>query len=381
MRARTWCDVHADYADACGCDSTLSPSDSTHSTLSTPSDASGSGRLLAGLRTGAWLEGQTFPPIAYAVPGIIPEGMTLLVGPPKVGKSWLTFALALAVASGGVALGGIALHTPRPVLLLALEDSDRRLQSRARLLLAPGSAIPPRLHYLTRLVPGTVVATVSAWADEYADDGGLVIIDTLGKVLPPAMPGESAYARDYRVAGGIKRVADDRPGLAVVVVHHDRKAGSEDFVDAVSGTHGLAGAADTITVLGRPRVSGEGLLRVTGRDVVERDYAVTLHDGHRWTLSGADLDAAAAAAQTHAAAAGLGGSMAAVVTAVNACPDGATAADVATVCGIDEKTAADYLARAARAGRVDRITRGRYGPTAPSLRVESVESVEMWGPW
>ena len=45
--------------------------------------------LLAGLHTGAWLDMQEFPPLAFAVPGIIPEGFTLLVGPPKAGKSWL----------------------------------------------------------------------------------------------------------------------------------------------------------------------------------------------------------------------------------------------------------------------------------------------------
>src|SRR5215217_8036733 len=45
--------------------------------------------LLAGLRDGAWLDAQYFPPLAYAVPGLIPEGSVLLVGPPKIGKSWL----------------------------------------------------------------------------------------------------------------------------------------------------------------------------------------------------------------------------------------------------------------------------------------------------
>ena len=45
--------------------------------------------LLAGVRDGAWLDVQDFPPLRWAVPGLIPEGLTLLVGPPKAGKSWL----------------------------------------------------------------------------------------------------------------------------------------------------------------------------------------------------------------------------------------------------------------------------------------------------
>jgi putative DNA primase/helicase len=45
------------------------------------------------------------PPIQWAIPDILPEGLTLLAGKPKLGKSWLALAMALAVAAGGVALG------------------------------------------------------------------------------------------------------------------------------------------------------------------------------------------------------------------------------------------------------------------------------------
>jgi hypothetical protein len=91
-----------------------------------PPDA---GKLLAELKDGVWLEAQKFPPLAWAVPEIIPEGSVLLVGPPKIGKSWLVLSIALAAAmDDGMALG---LKIPkRPVLYMALEDGDRRLQAR-----------------------------------------------------------------------------------------------------------------------------------------------------------------------------------------------------------------------------------------------------------
>jgi AAA domain len=63
--------------------------------------------LLAGLRTGSWLDAQVFPPLSYVVPGLIPEGLSLLVGAPKIGKSWLSLAVALAAASGGCVLGPV----------------------------------------------------------------------------------------------------------------------------------------------------------------------------------------------------------------------------------------------------------------------------------
>jgi len=74
--------------------------------------------------------------------------------------------------------------------------------------------------------------------------------------------------------------------MTLLVNHHDRKAAAEDFVDSVSGTHGLAGAADTVIVLTRSRHETGGLLRVTGRDVAEGEYALRFVDGSTWDLDG-----------------------------------------------------------------------------------------------
>ena len=71
-----------------------------------------------------------FPAPRWAVPGLIAEGVTLLAGPPKVGKSWLLLSTALSIASGSQILGALNGQPPRPVLYLALEDSDRRMKDR-----------------------------------------------------------------------------------------------------------------------------------------------------------------------------------------------------------------------------------------------------------
>src|SRR5260370_29389247 len=76
---------------------------------------------------------ETFEPMTWAVEGLVPEGCILFAGKPKLGKSWFVFQLALAVASGDSAFG----HFPTEradVLYLALEDTCRRLQSRAKRL-------------------------------------------------------------------------------------------------------------------------------------------------------------------------------------------------------------------------------------------------------
>lgn len=316
--------------------------------------------LLAGLRNGAWLDGQQFAPLRYAVPGLIPEGMTLLAGPPKAGKSWLLLDVSLAVAHGGYALEAVKVEK-RPVLLLALEDGDRRLQDRCRTLLGRES-IPAGLDYMTKVEPGLVLATIAAWMEQYPDQQPMVILDTLGKVMPIAKPGESAYNRDYRIGGALKALADAHPGSSLIVNHHVRKQGGDDFVDSVSGTHGLAGAADTVVILSRARHESAGLLNVTGRDVREGEYALAFSNGGQWGLNGPDLDSASNAAAALRATDDVGDEMAKVITIVGESTHPVSPGHVAQALGIDEKKAGVYLGRAVKAGRLTRQGRGQYSP-------------------
>lgn len=329
-------------------------------TPSDTSDGSDSGqeeydrKLLSAVRDGSWLDGQEFPELKYAVPGLLPEGFSLLIGPPKAGKSWLALDFLLAVSGSRHAVGKIAMSAKRRVLYLALEDGDRRMQDRCRTLLGE-APIPELFHYMTEIRPGFIVHTLEAFLRRYPDTA-LIIIDTLGKVMPPAMPGESAYQRDYRVAGALKRVADSNPGLAISALHHDRKAASEDFVDSVSGTHGLAGAADTIVVLARKRQATEAVLMVTGRDVIESEYALVM-DGGLWTLDGLDLSDAAATAQKREDASSLGDISVNILTFVREHPEGCKAAAVVAKFGQD---AYQYLKRLEESGRLTKPKRGFY---------------------
>src|SRR5262245_32125189 len=135
--------------------------------------------LLQNLRTGDWLDRQSFDPLRYAIPSIVPEGLSTLVGAPKIGKSWLSLGWALAVSSGGVALSAVMTGEPRPVFLLALEDGDRRLQDRCRSLLGEREPIPQLFTYLTRVEQGRVLDTIGAWLELYGTHAPLVILDTL----------------------------------------------------------------------------------------------------------------------------------------------------------------------------------------------------------
>jgi AAA domain len=57
--------------------------------------------------TAADLQWMEFPPLQFTVPGYLAEGLTLLVGKPKRGKSWMALDWVLAIAHGGFAFGWI----------------------------------------------------------------------------------------------------------------------------------------------------------------------------------------------------------------------------------------------------------------------------------
>lgn len=323
------------------------------------------------LRDGAWLDGQQFPPLAYNVPGLMPAGFGIIAAPPKAGKSLLILDWLLAAATGGQALGRLPVGPARDVLYLALEDGDRRLQARCRQLLADGEPIPDRLRYILTVPPGQVLGVLASALGRYPDTR-LIVLDTLGRIMPLPYQGETTYQRDYRVAVALKRIADDHHGLTIVVIHHTRKAFSDDFVDSISGTHGLAGAADTIIMLSRSRGRGEGTLRITGRDVIEADYAVTFRDG-AWSLDGADLKEARANVRHRAERAGLGDRSAEIVAFVRQHPDGVANKEVREKFG---DAADQYLKRLCDTGRLVRVKRGLYRVS----EVSEVSETQVSGP-
>src|SRR6516225_5411018 len=95
------------------------------------------------------LQKKTFPPIKYVVKGLLPEGLGMLAGRPKIGKSWAALDIGSAVASAdGTCLGGLEVEHG-DVLYCALEDSHRRLQSRLTKLLGAYKDEWPRRLQLT----------------------------------------------------------------------------------------------------------------------------------------------------------------------------------------------------------------------------------------
>lgn len=168
--------------------------------------------LLADVVSAAELHQKVFPELVQFIHGVITEGFGIVAGPPKLGKSWWTLNIALAVAAAGRAFGKIPVDQ-RDVLLLALEDSPRRLQVRIRAVW--GDDTPPhRLHILTKVGPGLLIPTITEWLTHHPH--GLVILDTLGRARQQRRRGDDAYLADYQAGVALKTVVDAFPGSALL---------------------------------------------------------------------------------------------------------------------------------------------------------------------
>lgn len=326
--------------------------------------------------TAAELQRKHFPDPKWAVPGIIPEGLTLLAGAPKLGKSWLCLGLSVAVADGTAALGCLPIE-PGPVLYCALEDPQRRLKSRLRTVLGD-NPFPENLTLVTDLPPGidAAVDLIDEWLEDHPD-ARLVIVDVLAKIRGLDTPGAKEYAVDYLVLNKLKKLGD-RHRVAVIAVTHLRKMPDDgDVFNEISGSTGLTGAADTSLVLKRDRGSEDGTAHITGRDVNEATLALRFdEDTCTWGLNGDSIDEAKKNAYAIEKASGLDERSQQVIKFVDEHPEGVRAAAVAEHLGISQDQARVYLARMNDSGRIAKAGRGLYRSVSSVTSVTSDPGLE-----
>jgi hypothetical protein len=293
------------------------------------------------------LQRMTFPPVRYVLQGFIPEGLTILAGKPKIGKSWLMLDLAIAVAGERFTLG-----TMKPangdVLYLALEDNCRRLKRRVDKLLQASDA-PQRLTFLTewKRADRGGLADIEEWCAS-VERPTFVVVDTLEKIRPLVSGKMQAYTADYQALEGLQKIAG-KFSIAIGVTHHLRKMDADDPFDTVSGTLGLTGAADTILIL--KRQSGGFTLFARGRDIEETETAVQFDGGTcRWSILGA-------AAEVHRSA-----ERAAIIAALDrADSDGLSVSEIMAATESRNRNNTDVLLHKMKEdGEIIRVKRGIY---------------------
>jgi len=218
--------------------------------------------------TAAELLSAEFPEPAWIVPGLLPVGLTMLAGRPKMGKSWLALQIATAVATGGVALGERVRRGK--VLYLAMEDSARRLQERCRKLGVPPDA---EITFWTRWEP--LASGGLALLQSEMERGGyrLAVLDTFSRLAGRA--NQDDVGDMTMLLDNLQQVALLCGAAALTVDHHRKSAGfAANEVDDLLGSTAKSAVADAIWGLYRERGQHQATLRVSGRDMGEREIAL-----------------------------------------------------------------------------------------------------------
>ena len=213
----------------------------------------------------------------FIVDEILPVGLHIFCGAPKVGKSWLMLDLCIKVSKGEEIWN---LKTNKcDVLYLALEDTHQRLQKR---LFKLTDEIDSNFHIAiesNKITNGLVMQLENA-IKQYPNTR-LVVIDTLQKVRKQS--NDVNYSADYGEISTLKAFADKNK-LAIILVHHLRKQDDSDVFNKISGTAGIMGSSDTTFILEKKsRDDSVATLFVTGRDVEYQTFTLRFEEC-RWNL-------------------------------------------------------------------------------------------------
>ena len=210
---------------------------------------------------------RTFEDARWIITGLIPEGLTLIVGKPKIGKSWFVLESAIRAAQGKQFIG---YETEKSkVLYYALEDSERRLNNRIGKL--GGIKDAENFYYSCTLEPLTE-GCIDQIEENLSAGFKLIIIDTYARIKTATK--RDAYAEETQALAGLQRLALAYQA-AIILVHHSRKnTESTDLYDQVLGSQALTGTADSSIILERDRKTHRIILNQTGRDIEDKRIAI-----------------------------------------------------------------------------------------------------------
>lgn len=162
-----------------------------------------------------------YKPIEFVIDGLIAQGLYILSGAPKIGKSWLSLDICMSIAKGEKVLE----HETKcgTALYLCLEDSFERIQKRLYEL----TDVPTdNLHFAVAIdtIDNGLENQIEKFKTEHSDLK-IIVIDTLQKIREAT---ENSYGSDYKELSVLKILAD-KLGIVILLVHYTRKC-SDDML-------------------------------------------------------------------------------------------------------------------------------------------------------
>ena len=197
----------------------------------------------------------------FLIENLLARNLTLLAGPPKIGKSFLCLSFAKHIIKQG-----------KKIYYCSFEDDYSRLYS--RLLELDLLCDELNIHCGRETVLGSTSDEEFNRIQSIADDDqvALVILDTMERILP-----STKQKRDYHY---YVKVLDKWAKLAlqsntcILMVHHTRKNdGTPDYhpQNAILGSVGIPATFDTNLIMARNKDGGVAL-HIEGKDVKENTF-------------------------------------------------------------------------------------------------------------
>ena len=223
------------------------------------------------------------PPVKWFIPNLLSSGLTILAGPPKIGKSYFCWNIALAVAQGGMVFSEIELEKKHNVTYLSLEDSSGLLKGRLEQLSDYSASNLHIIHDMQlKKFDAVGLKMLQQHIETTASD--LVIVDTWAHVCPQVDIKGTAYDIDYNTLIPVQKFAEQH-NIGIILVTHTRKAVDIDNAfNRIQGSTGMQAGCDTLMMLSHD--SGSKTLHVTGRRIPAEQYAFTVDESGLWCLEG-----------------------------------------------------------------------------------------------
>lgn len=284
---------------------------------------------------------QDFPEPEWLVEGLLPEGLTVLAGKQKIGKSWFSLAIASRVSVGTLAFDYFTTKK-QGVLYISLEENARHIQERFAMMQGLPSEDLTFLFDPSINLPG--IKLIETHVKDHPT--GLVVIDTLKRFLPAF--DMNSYSETLPAMQSLKQICDIHD-VSILALTHCNKSNADDVFDSVNGSVVVTATADNTLILQRRRGALTGYIRGDGRSLRgEFEYAFSLVEDYGWQYLGTGTEQRTTEDQQ------------AIIEALLELDEPAGAKDIAAVTGQNYGTVRVLLARLARDGRIDKPNRGRY---------------------
>jgi sugar-specific transcriptional regulator TrmB len=203
------------------------------------------------------------PPIQFIVDSIMPEGVTLLSGDAKIGKTWLALDIAIQVASGLDKVIGEYSTTKGNVLYLDFENGLRRMVQRTKGICNDlGVPLPSNLYVLDYSADNAywniaedrgerAHAKIEAMLNsEQGRDIKLIVIDTLSGIMKGKQKIESYEL--VNLIQPLERIAQ-KYHIGILLLHHNGKGNeyTRGSQHKILGSVGIEGSVGTMWILYR----------------------------------------------------------------------------------------------------------------------------------